>query len=269
MTRVKILALKKVRARGVIFWGRFSCTWLTRSALGEHHCTGVRKAGLAEGKIVLWCSSTEVRANPPGNSIDEAALQRCLALSKEGNPLSPTLTSHQMQAIPREGVIILSEATMFIKGQSLGRDSAISHQQALLLAAGRACAWVLRQGSKQHTQYLLHGSSSQHNFIWLSSWYKYVRGSLLSSLLLGHSFRGTVQVLSLYDSFRSLLKAAQGHLGQRDWHNYKWFGLGLSFEIFGKPSEKSLCINTVAPCTIGQDCFGLAFWDLHCALADK
>lgn len=98
MTRVKILALKKVRARGVIFWGRFSCMWLTRSALGEHHCTGVRKAGLAEGKIVLWCSSTEVPANPPGNSRDEAALLRCLALSKEGNPLSPTLTSLQIDA---------------------------------------------------------------------------------------------------------------------------------------------------------------------------
>lgn len=33
---------------------------------GEHHCTGVREAGWAEGGIVLWGSSTEDPAIPQG-----------------------------------------------------------------------------------------------------------------------------------------------------------------------------------------------------------
>ena len=33
---------------------------------GEHHCTGVREAGWAEGGIVLWGSSTEAPAIPQG-----------------------------------------------------------------------------------------------------------------------------------------------------------------------------------------------------------
>ena len=33
---------------------------------GEHHCTGVREAGWAEGGVVLWGSSTEAPAIPQG-----------------------------------------------------------------------------------------------------------------------------------------------------------------------------------------------------------